>query len=154
MSLHSVYQWKLIQENVPVWSLAEYLLRDLHDYPVFRGQFNLHIEHDLQQIENFLTAFATVPHDAKGKPRKPTGPVAVITGDLSVAEWKLVLSKLSVSAAAELVLFNFLYEPSCDFAYGAIVLRRVLTAWSQIKLAEHGIGIGSDGVAPEPQDAA
>jgi hypothetical protein len=149
MSLHSVYQWRLIQENVPVWSLAEYLLRDLHDYPVFRGQFNLHVDHDLQQTENFLTAFAAVPHDSKGKPRKVTGPVAVISGDLSIADWKKALGKLSVSAAAELVLYNFLYEPSCDFAYGSIVLRRVLTAWAELQLADHGIRINSPPTAPE-----
>lgn len=32
MPVRSIFQWRLILENIQPWNAAEFLLRDLHDY--------------------------------------------------------------------------------------------------------------------------
>jgi hypothetical protein len=57
---------------------------------------------------------------------------------------KRILRKLTVGAAAETVVCNYLYDPICDYATSVKVLRRVLQAWAEIELSRHGVGIDSD----------
>jgi len=68
------------------------------------------------------------------------GPVPVLNGDQTVEDWKRILSKLTVGAAAETVVCNYLYDPVCDYATSVKVLRRVLQAWAEIELDNHGVG--------------
>ena len=71
------------------------------------------------------------------------GPVPVLNGDQTVEDWKRILSKLTAGAAAETVVCNYLYDPVCDYATSVKVLKRVLTAWAEIELDNHGIGADS-----------
>jgi hypothetical protein len=67
------------------------------------------------------------------------GPVPVLSANPPVAEWKSILRKLSVGAAAECVISNFLYDPICDYGTSVAVLRRVLQAWAELELEDHGL---------------
>ena len=71
---------------------------------------------------------------------RSSGPVPVLNGDLSIDEWKNVLGKLSVAAAAETVIANYIYDPICDYGHSVRILRDVLRAWAELELANHGIG--------------
>ena len=68
------------------------------------------------------------------------GPVPVLNGDQTIEDWKRILSKLTVSAAAETVVANYIYDPVCDYGTSVTVLRLVLQAWAEIELNNHGIG--------------
>jgi hypothetical protein len=82
------------------------------------------------------------------------GPVPLLNGDQTVEDWKRILSKLTVSAAAETVVANYLYDPICDYATSVKVLKRVLTAWAEIELDNHGIRIGcGHSLAPSAKSA-
>jgi hypothetical protein len=66
------------------------------------------------------------------------GPIPVLNGDQTVEDWKRILRKLTVGAAAETVVCNYLYDPVCDYATSVKVLKRVLTAWAELELDAHG----------------
>ena len=68
------------------------------------------------------------------------GLIPVLNGDQSVEDWKRILRKLTVGAAAETVVCNYLYDPVCDYGTSVKVLRRVLQAWAEIELDNHGVG--------------
>jgi len=148
MPVRSIFQWRLILENLQPWNAAEFLLRDLHDYPVFRGAWNPAVERDLQQLENFLLAYASMSHSKRSN--KVSGPVPVLSGDLTVADWRSIFGKLSLAAAAEALVANYLFDAKCDYGYAVTVIKRALQAWSELELEAHGlIGIGTS-IAPEP----
>jgi hypothetical protein len=65
------------------------------------------------------------------------GLVPVLNGDQTIADWKRILSKLTVSAAAETVVANYIYDPVCDYGTSVKVLRRVLQAWAEIQQSRH-----------------
>jgi hypothetical protein len=65
--------------------------------------------------------------------------VPVLRSDMSVADWKRTLNKMTAGAAAETVV-AIIYEPFCDYGYSVTVLRRVLQAWAEIN---HGLGADS-----------
>jgi hypothetical protein len=69
---------------------------------------------------------------------KTAGPVPVLNGDQTIEDWKRILSKLTVGAAAETVVANYIYDPVCDYGTSVEVLRRVLQAWAEIKLNNRG----------------
>ena len=71
------------------------------------------------------------------------GPVPVLNGDQTVEDWKRILSKLTVGAAAETVVCNYLYDPICDYGTSVKVLKRVLQAWAEIELNNHGVDSGN-----------
>jgi hypothetical protein len=71
------------------------------------------------------------------------GPVPVLNADQTVEDWKRILRKLTVSAAAEIVVADFLFDPVCDYGTSVKVLKRVLTAWAEIELSNHGLGANS-----------
>jgi hypothetical protein len=73
------------------------------------------------------------------------GLIPVLNGDQTVEEWKRILRKLTVGAAAETVVAT-IYDPCCDYGYSVKVLRRVLQAWAEIELNNHGVGLDSDNV--------
>ena len=50
---------------------------------------------------------------------------------------------MTAGAAAETVVCNYLYDPVCDYATSVKVLKRVLTAWAEIELNNHGVGADS-----------
>ena len=58
---------------------------------------------------------------------------ASVNGDQTVEDWKRILSKLTVGAAAETVVANYIYDPVCDYGTSVTVLRRVLQAWAEIQ---------------------
>jgi hypothetical protein len=64
---------------------------------------------------------------------KTIGPVPVLNGDQTIEDWKRILSKLTVGAAAETVVANYIYDPVCDYGTSVTVLRRVLQAWAEIQ---------------------
>jgi hypothetical protein len=66
--------------------------------------------------------------------------VPILNGDQTVEDWKRILSKMTAFAAAEIVISNYLYDPLCDYGTSVRVLRKVLTAWSELELEAHGIG--------------
>jgi hypothetical protein len=66
---------------------------------------------------------------------RSSGPVPVLNGDLSIDESKNVLGKLSVAAAAETVIANFIYDPICDYGHSVRILRNVLRAWTELELS-------------------
>jgi hypothetical protein len=68
------------------------------------------------------------------------GLIPVLNGDQTVEDWKRILSKLTVGAAAETVVANYIYDPICDYGTSVTVLRRVLQAWAELELDAHGIG--------------
>ena len=70
------------------------------------------------------------------------GLIPVLNGDQSVEDWKRILRKLTVGAAAETVVAT-IYDPCCDYGYSVKVLRRVLQAWAEIELSNHGVGADS-----------
>jgi hypothetical protein len=74
------------------------------------------------------------------QPNKTFGPIPVLYGDMTVADWKKTLSKMTAGAAAECVIANYIYDPVCDYGTSVKVLRRVLQAWAEIELSAHGIG--------------
>jgi hypothetical protein len=82
MPVRNVYQWRLILENTQPWTAAEFLLRDLLDYPLFGGELNYNLDRDKQQIENFLLAYGSLSHAKRSN--KTSGPVPVLRGDPSV----------------------------------------------------------------------
>jgi hypothetical protein len=131
MPIRSIFQWRLILDNLPPWSAADFLLRDLLDYPCVGGQFNENVERDKQQIENFLLAYGSLSQSRRSD-KTTSGPIPVLDGDLTVEEWKKVLGKLTVNAAAECVLANYLFDCRADYGYSLTVLRRVLTAWADL----------------------
>ena len=65
------------------------------------------------------------------------GPVPVLNGDQTIEDWKRILSKLTVGAAAETVIANYIFDPVCDYGSSVTVLRRVLQDWAEIKLNNH-----------------
>ena len=67
---------------------------------------------------------------------RPSGPVPILNGNLSIDEWKTVLGKLSVAAAAETVIANYIYDPICDYGHSVRILRNVLRAWAELELAK------------------
>jgi hypothetical protein len=71
------------------------------------------------------------------------GLIPVLNGDQTVEDWKRILSKLTVSAAAEMVVADYIYDPICDYGTSVKVLKRVLTAWAEIELNKHDIRIDS-----------
>ena len=75
--------------------------------------------------------------------RTANGSLPVLNGELSIAEWKSVLSKLNAAAAAETVVANYIYDPVCDYEHSVRILRRVLQAWGELKLNGHGGGLGT-----------
>ena len=68
------------------------------------------------------------------------GLIPVLNGDQTVEEWKRILSKLTVGAAAETVVANYIFDPVFDYGTSVTVLRRVLQAWAEIELNNHGVG--------------
>ena len=64
---------------------------------------------------------------------RSSGPVPVLNGDQTIEDWKRILSKLTVGAAAETVVANYIYDPVCDYGTSVKVLRRVLQAWAEIQ---------------------
>ena len=144
---------RLILENLQPWNAAEFLLRDLRDYPLLGGELNYNLERDKQQIENFLLAYGSFSHVSKTS-HKANGPLPVLSGDLSIADWKRVFSKLTVASAAECVIANVIFDAAADYGYCVTMLKRVLTAWTEIHLVDYGIGNGNDRVAPEPHNSA
>ena len=66
------------------------------------------------------------------------GPVPVLNGDQTGEDRKRILSKLTVGAAAETVVANYIYDPVCDYGTSVTVLRLVLQAWAEIELNNHG----------------
>jgi len=142
MPVRSIYQWKMILQNLEIWNAVDWLLRDLMDYPVVGGQFNEHLQRDRDQLENFLTAFSSVSR-SKTSSRKTNGPIPVIDGDLNVTQWRAVLSELNAASAAECVIANVIFDAAADYGYCVLVLKRVLTAWGEIRLREHGLGVTS-----------
>ncbi len=67
------------------------------------------------------------------------GLIPVLNGDQTVEDWKRILSKLTVGAAAETVVANYIYDPICDYGTSVKVLKRVLQAWAELELDAHGI---------------
>ena len=141
MPVRSIFQWRLILENTRPWTAAEFLLRDLLDYPLFGGELNYNLERDKQQIENFLLAYGSLSHSRRSN--KSNGPVPVLHGDMTIEDWKKMLSKLTVGAAAECVTANYIYDATCDYGHTVTVLRRVLQAWGELELNAHGVGRGN-----------
>jgi len=45
-------------------------------------------------------------------------------------------AKLSVAAAAETVIANYIYDPVCDYGHSVRILRDVLRAWAELELAK------------------
>ena len=76
------------------------------------------------------------------------GPVPVLNGDQTIEDWKRILGKLTVGAAAECVTANYIYDATCDYGHTVTVLRRVLQAWGELELNAHGIGRGDVSLLP------
>jgi hypothetical protein len=55
-----------------------------------------------------------------------------------------LFSKLSATAAAEVIVENFLTDPACGFTDSVAVIARALTAWGEAQLSNHRVGGRSD----------
>lgn len=146
MTIHKIYDWRLILESAAVWTASEYLLRNLRDYPRYGGGNNPSLAHDQTQTENFLTAYSILVRSKENWHESP-GFVPVIAGDLDIPSWRSVLAKRSVVDCSEIILSS-LFDPTCDFNFGQLMLSRALTAYAENALADHGLGIRTDDKLP------
>jgi hypothetical protein len=141
-------QWRVLLSDLSVWAATDHLLRDLLNFSFQCAVRDFTINQDRQQVENWATAWRSLAPSRK--PRNVLGPIAIINGSFTVADWRSVLSKLTAKAAAETIVGNFLFDPSCGYDDGVAVLARAMEAWADIAVRDH-IGIG---LAPEPPPQA
>ena len=140
MATHSIQTWRITLDRVSAWNASSFLLDSLVGYANSVGNgFD-----DREQTYNFLLAWrlATPP----GRLRRVNGH-APIMDRLSVDNLRNVFSKLSAAAAADLIVEKYLSDPICGFTDSVAIIATALTAWGEVQLAHHDIGIG---IAPEP----
>jgi hypothetical protein len=141
MATHSIQTWRITLDRVSAWNASSFLLDSLVGYANSVGNgFD-----DREQTYNFLLAWrlATPP----GRLRKVNGHVPITEGRLSIQNLRNAFSKLSAAAAADLIVEKYLSDPICGFADSVAIIATALTAWGEVQLAHHDIGIG---IAPEP----
>lgn len=135
MAIHSIAVWKTALTDVSAWTASTFLLSSLAGYqgPLDNGGFA-----DREQTYNFLMAWRLVTPAAKL--RKVNGPVPVTEGRPTPAQWRSTFAKLSATAAAELLVENYLNDPACGFDDAIAILAGALTVslWFSIMRVQCG----------------
>jgi hypothetical protein len=132
MATHSVQVWHAALDNVAAWTAAEFLLSSLADYQSMASDGGFA---DREQTYNFLMAWRLATPAARLRSIK--GPVPVTEGRPTPQQWRNTFAKLSAVAAAELIVENYLNDPTCGFGDAIAVLADALTAWGEVQLSQH-----------------
>jgi hypothetical protein len=135
MATKTILQWKMLLGEAAVWTAADYLLRDLLNFSMQCGAEDGTLDKDRHQVENFLTAWRSV--SVARTSTKTHGPIPILDGSMSVGDWKILLSRLTASSAAEVIVGNYLYDPRADYTYCVQALTRALIAWGELETANH-----------------
>ena len=129
---HSIAVWKTALTDVSAWTARTFLLSSLAGY---QGPLDTGFA-DREQTYNFLIAWRL--STPATKLRKISGPVPVAR--LSPQQWRNAFAELNASAAAELLVENYLTDPLCGFGDAVAILASALAAWGEVQVSQHKVG--------------
>jgi hypothetical protein len=137
MAIHNIQTWRITLDDVSPWTASAFLLDSLVGYAAAVDDTAFV---DREQVHNALIAWRLA--SPARKLRQITGPAPILEARLNAAEWRNRFAKLTATAAAELVVENFISDPSCGFGDAVTVIAPALEAWGEAQLPNHKHKLG------------